>query len=710
MGTVGKDRSFLDEVKSLLSVERGPDFRQITAALDRLLLKIPCASEAAGTAEQILGNRESPLTELIHALFWMRVGHWIRVRQILEPLMAREYAMPAPAEGFAWLSLATSETKLRHLEAARRPLYAEKTAHAQLKPLALLLEAALALKQLHLSEAQSRLDEARRALVAERAWSIPARLADMQGRIDLCRGQADSAMESFERAEELARTAEDSRVLCAALRCVARLNLLTENHAQVEKTIPEGLAVARQHHDWLGEAAFLLTEGDFFRARKDYEEAERKYEEAARINQALHYEPGRAHCAICLSATALAQRRREKARQHLAAAMQMADAMDIPSIRADAELTYALIGEADGAGDTEERYEKLKNFFADSPHGFRYVTAIFFYGSYLAKKGKITEAAALLAEAYEKATPVQTPVLGRIRDLTSLPKEQWAALWGGLHQRLRARNTELEETKNALEWMTRQRQGATAMLVHDLKNQMTPLLGALSLARQAGARLPLGEKDGVPLLWAYARTLTSRVESLTDYWRSELAGALEPALVETDIRQILENVQLAGELIAVSEVQWNLKASEPLPPIVCDPQQIERVFENLIFNARFYAQTVRTQPRYVHVEVAWQDETEELQSVVMNSGPIIPTDKLEEIFERFVRVSYEDREEMRDSIFNKAHIGLGLYYCRQPVGAHGGRIWADNLEDGSGVRFTFVLPRYPPSWERPGHVLGRPGI
>lgn len=701
MGVSDATPSIGKELESALSPEKGPDMGRVTGVLDAFLQGIRYASEVAEVAQKTFGEDESPTLTLAHGIFWTRVGHWIRARQILEKQAVHERRLPEPLEGFVWFCLAECEYKLRRFDAAqgtmqRARYIAEKTGHGQLKALSLLLAAKIAFKQSALDEVQSRVEEARRAVRPAYAWSIPSTLADIQGTVEISYGRADSARAALLEAEELARSAGDTRALAVVLRDILRLHLLTENREKAEKTISRGLEIAWEAHDWLGEAALLAMEADLFNSEKEYDAAERRFKESLKINEALDYGPGQAICAVSMARNAIAQRRRDKAREYLDKGLQILEATGVPRHRSDAKLVHAILGEADGAEDTEERYRELKESFAACPHGYRYARSLFNYGCYLAKKGKIDEAAQLLAESYEKAAPLQAPMLGRIRDLLTMPSKQWSGLWSGLYRRLQTRSSELESAKMMLERITRQRKGATAMLVHDLKNQLSSLVASLGTAKALGVPLPLGDKDYVPLLLAYARTITGRVESLTDFWKSEIEGELKPNLAETDMGEILAAVQMIGELLEVSDIQWTLAAPPSPPTITCDAQQIQRVFENLLFNARTYTQAVHTGKRYVDVDVQWDEANQEMRTSITNSGPTIPVDKLEEIFERFVRVSYDDRDEIKVSLFHRAHVGLGLFYCRQVLTVHGGRIWAENLEDGSGVRFTFILPRRPP--------------
>ncbi|MDE1937517.1 MAG: histidine kinase, partial [Alphaproteobacteria bacterium] len=70
--------------------------------------------------------------------------------------------------------------------------------------------------------------------------------------------------------------------------------------------------------------------------------------------------------------------------------------------------------------------------------------------------------------------------------------------------------------------------------------------------------------------------------------------------------------------------------------------------------------------------------------IVEDEGPGIPPDNLETVFERF----YTERPTEQD--FGK-NSGLGLSIARQIATGLGGRIWAENREQG-GARFIVELP------------------
>ena len=128
-----------------------------------------------------------------------------------------------------------------------------------------------------------------------------------------------------------------------------------------------------------------------------------------------------------------------------------------------------------------------------------------------------------------------------------------------------------------------------------------------------------------------------------------------------------------------------MDVSADLPLVPVDYFQIEQVFINLISNSTKYspAGTAIT----IHAHPMNDDK---LQVTVENQGPHVAGEHLERIFDKFYRVSAADRV---------TGAGLGLSICKGIIEAHGGHIWAENLN--SGFAFNFTLPL---SWE--GFSLG----
>jgi two-component system, OmpR family, sensor histidine kinase KdpD len=126
--------------------------------------------------------------------------------------------------------------------------------------------------------------------------------------------------------------------------------------------------------------------------------------------------------------------------------------------------------------------------------------------------------------------------------------------------------------------------------------------------------------------------------------------------------------------------KFEVDVSPDLPLVPVDYFQIEQVFINLISNSTKYSPegTVIS----IHADLSKEDM---LEVVVSNQGPHVAPEDLERIFDKFHRVTAADRV---------TGAGLGLSICKGIVKAHGGRIWAENLDRGFAFHFTLPL-----TWE-----------
>ncbi|MEZ6022421.1 MAG: ATP-binding protein [Hyphomonadaceae bacterium] len=107
-----------------------------------------------------------------------------------------------------------------------------------------------------------------------------------------------------------------------------------------------------------------------------------------------------------------------------------------------------------------------------------------------------------------------------------------------------------------------------------------------------------------------------------------------------------------------------------------------QVFRNLIDNARSFSP--HGGKVIVSAEIVRGKDGQLVRAQVDDSGPGVPSENLETIFERF----YTQRP--KGAAFG-GNSGLGLSIARQIVTAHNGRIYAQNRPDG-GARLIVELP------------------
>lgn len=265
------------------------------------------------------------------------------------------------------------------------------------------------------------------------------------------------------------------------------------------------------------------------------------------------------------------------------------------------------------------------------------------------------------ALGHPSETPIQMPArMKGAEDQLNLVREQ------ALRSARAAK--EAEQRKNDL----------VVYLAHDLKTPLTSIIGYLSLLQDEPQISPEARARYTSIALEKAERLEDLINEFFDITRFSLTH-LELEKQEIDLKRMLE--QMASEFepaLSDRRIQCRLELSAPLF-LVCDPNKIARVFDNLFNNACHYAC-----PDSVLV-VAGRDEDDQVVITFRNVGPTIPPEKLERMFEQFFRL-----DPSRGTRSGSA--GLGLAIAKEIVQAHGGTIIAQSADEQ--VVFIVTLPRH----------------
>jgi len=163
------------------------------------------------------------------------------------------------------------------------------------------------------------------------------------------------------------------------------------------------------------------------------------------------------------------------------------------------------------------------------------------------------------------------------------------------------------------------------------------------------------------------------VENLRSMFRKE-SSERRPLDVNSLIENVLGLTRREAQKHGV-EVQVSLFEG-PMPEISGDQAQLEQVFLNLIMNAIEAMGSSTSDVRTLEIKSAASD-TGDVLVTVADSGPGVPVEKFDKIFDAFFTTKPEG-------------MGMGLSICRSIVDAHGGRLWASRGEPG--LTFYVWLP------------------
>jgi len=214
-------------------------------------------------------------------------------------------------------------------------------------------------------------------------------------------------------------------------------------------------------------------------------------------------------------------------------------------------------------------------------------------------------------------------------------------------------------------------------LAHDLKTPLTSVIGYLTLLRdEKEISLELQEKySGIAL--NKALRLEELINEFFDITRFSLTHlTLEPETV--NLTRMLEQITFEfNPTLAEKGLVWDLSLPQDME-IICDPDKLQRVFDNLIRNAVNYSYQNST----ISVIVDYAEDVVILRFI--NSGRTIPAEKLNRLFEQFYRMDSSRASETGGA-------GLGLAIAKEIVTLHGGLIKAESADEK--VVFSVLLPR-----------------
>jgi PAS domain S-box-containing protein len=217
-------------------------------------------------------------------------------------------------------------------------------------------------------------------------------------------------------------------------------------------------------------------------------------------------------------------------------------------------------------------------------------------------------------------------------------------------------------------------------LVHDLRSPLSSTISALDVIQESIASGdPAGiVEPSIQIAQRSARRVLAMVESILEINRME-SGQIELSLTDIVIYTLIRGSITELEPIA-KEYRVSIKedVSGDLPAVCLDQQKIHRVLNNLIDNALKYS----PEDGYILISASMPEENV-VKFQVSDSGPGIPKQYHEKVFDRFVQVPGQASR--------KRGSGLGLTYCRLAVEAHGGKIWVEDRPEGGSI-FNFTLP------------------
>ncbi len=265
--------------------------------------------------------------------------------------------------------------------------------------------------------------------------------------------------------------------------------------------------------------------------------------------------------------------------------------------------------------------------------------------------------------------------------------EEWNA---GLELKVRERTAALEQAD-------RLRSQFLSHVSHELKTPLTSIKGFLQNLLD-GLTGPLNEKQQRYLsrMLDNSDRLIRMIEDLLDRTGIE-AGRVELVPAEVDVEScVVDAIEQLRPLASAKRQRLNVCSANSTLMVWVDRDRLIQVIVNLVQNAIKYT------PEDGVITVAVESPSQRLVRIlVRDTGPGIPTEFLDKIFDPFFRVQHGQRSGPKG-------LGLGLSIVKTLVELQGGSVTARNHpECGAEVSFTVPVRLMAPSHMTGPQVAGR---
>ena len=234
------------------------------------------------------------------------------------------------------------------------------------------------------------------------------------------------------------------------------------------------------------------------------------------------------------------------------------------------------------------------------------------------------------------------------------------------------------EMEEALKQANRQKDEFLAMLAHELRNPLAPIVHCLEILKLGGYDAT-GFGTALEMAGHQVRHMARLLDDLLDLSRFD-RGTIILRMEPVDVIPLIHGVVESARPMADERRLRLTVAMPPGPmPVVGDPTRLEQIVANLINNAIKY-----TEPGG-RIEVELRREEREVELRIRDNGIGIAPEMLTRIFDLFVQA--ERRVER-----SYGGVGIGLTLVRKLVELHGGTVEAYSEGPGRGSEFVVRLP------------------
>ena len=248
---------------------------------------------------------------------------------------------------------------------------------------------------------------------------------------------------------------------------------------------------------------------------------------------------------------------------------------------------------------------------------------------------------------------------------------------GALAADVNRMSDELQRLYQELETASQHKSDFLATMSHELRTPLNAIIGFSEvLHEQISGELNEDQLADVEDVLAASEHLRSLINDVLDLAKIE-AGRMELELSRVAIPDVLRSaVSMHSERASRGGIDLALTSEPEEITVTADERRVRQVVFNLLSNA------IKFTPDGGRIDISARADDVHVEISVADTGPGIPSEYLETIFEEFEQTS--DGKKAGGT-------GLGLPLSRKLVELHSGHLWVES-GPGQGSTFRFTLP------------------